>query len=371
MRGADELTYIALGYLSTLTSFGKGRSTATQSRIRRELIRNHSSTQTGVATRFVLAHPPTELVHELVRHHRRRIADGASHSAVCASWQHGWQEEQSRHGDLVLLNMTEGFFDCPRKYLLWFRLARSHFPTARFIAVGDDDTYVSLPHLLADLQIVEATMANPATTHVLWGLITWKAFYNNVSQDTSTGFESWSNSDGPAVAKRRRIDSCVSALTRSTHTRSSARQWLEATAQSRQRRSLQARKNAMSVPNIGTTGTVLVKQCRGLPTKTLDAVLSGAIDPTPPWPMANGPLFAISQTLADVVTSDPLPEAWLARVHETDMARWMAKRHNRVPHVLQRCGHRETFQAQAHRTSIHRGPAHENQCLSCHFCMFC
>ena len=42
------------------------------------------------------------------------------------------------------------------KYLLWLREALRRYPRVRFVALGDDDVYISLGHLAADLRLVLA-----------------------------------------------------------------------------------------------------------------------------------------------------------------------------------------------------------------------
>jgi len=294
MATSTREPFVALGLLSTQVGFGRQRSTAAKSALRRMLVRNHTVGLADVATRFVLA--------------------ASDHPTAAA------RAEQAAFGDLVFLNMSESFFDCPRKYLLWLRLARTLYPTARYIAAGDDDVFVALPHLSADLHSVDAGSSDRL---VLWGLVTWKAYFNNATYDTSTGFLSWSHVDALAVSRRKRIDECVAELAGSPL----ARERLLARGEGGRRARSSARSTAYNAS--------AVPACRGLPSKTLSAALRGAVDPQPPFPMVNGPLFALSAELAELVMHDPLPEAWLAGVHATEMARWSAAHGGRVPHLLQ------------------------------------
>ena len=108
-------------------------------------------------------------------------------------------QEAAKHGDMLLINTTEGRFTCSRKYLLWMQHALQLFPSAEYIGIGDDDIYVQLDHFYADLKSIGTHPA--ATSHVLYGLIMWKAYYNNATMVTSTGFTGWGFTDWAAVAQ--------------------------------------------------------------------------------------------------------------------------------------------------------------------------
>ena len=73
--------------------------------------------------------------------------------------------------------MSEGWFDCPLKYVLWLRHARRHYPSAQWIGLGDDDIFVATSHLVLELRLAAASLINggPTAASSLWGLITWKA----------------------------------------------------------------------------------------------------------------------------------------------------------------------------------------------------
>ena len=94
-------------------------------------------------------------------------------------------EEAALARDIVLLNMSETPFRCGIKYILWASYALASFPRAQWIAAGDDDAFVQMEHFEADLRRVATQTAGAP---VLWGLIMWRAYYNNVTMDTSTGF---------------------------------------------------------------------------------------------------------------------------------------------------------------------------------------
>ena len=206
--------FIALGLLSTAGGFGYGRSSGKQSRIRRDKLREmrRSMHAPGVALRFLLARPQRATRLAAACHDRKK-----GWSAACATADRGVASElaaahaeQREFSDLVFLNATEHFFRCPLKYVLWLRVAPTLFPAARFVALGDDDVFVAFHHLEADLRIAHALGGPRALS--LWGLITWKAYTNNATMDTSTGFTGWASDDGGAVRLRRKVEACRDAL---------------------------------------------------------------------------------------------------------------------------------------------------------------
>ena len=145
--------FVALGYLSG------GANAPRRTQIRQVAAKFAGG---GVAYRFVLGVP------ESAREHGPKIA-----------------AEAAVKQDMLLLNVSDTPFRCALKYVQWFAWARVRFPTAAFIASGDDDAYVQLEHFEADLRRVHDQIGSvPA----LWGCIMWRAWYNNVTQDASTGF---------------------------------------------------------------------------------------------------------------------------------------------------------------------------------------
>ncbi len=267
MRGAscgDDAPFVALGVLSSAGSAGK--SSAAQSRLRRDIVRrtNPLDRLCHVAVRWLLANGET-------RHPVNNIE--ALQSA---------RAEAREMGDIVFLNMTESRFRCSEKYLLWFSYAARTFPAARYIALGDDDTHINFAHLAADLRAVHAQAG--ADAHVLYGLIMWKAFYNPIEMSTSTGFHGWSQLDAGAASKRRRIERCRAAR--------------------------------------AAGGNSTAPGCARLPVELLRALELEHVDPhVSPFPMANGPLFAVSRPLAAMIADDLFPAAWLWRLHGTHRVR--------------------------------------------------
>ena len=157
--------FVALGYLS-------GGANAPRRTQIRQLAAKFAGG--GVAYRFVLATP------ERQREHDPKVV------AEAAATQ-----------DMLLLNVSDTPFRCALKYVQWIAWARVAFPSAAFIASGDDDAYVQLAHFEADLRRVHAQIG--AGTPALWGCIMWRAWYNNVTQDASTGFTGWTCADGQVV----------------------------------------------------------------------------------------------------------------------------------------------------------------------------
>lgn len=299
---------VALGVLSTMTGFGRGRSSGGQSFMRRQLMRNATSEYLAhenhpcVALRFLLAWPNSYNESRLETRHRADVAR--------------FQDEQARHGDMIALNMTEGFFRCPLKYLQWLQLAPVLFADAQWIALADDDIFVALDRLALELRLV-ATLTAGDSEPILWGLVTWKTFMNNRSLDTSTGFTGWSYADHVAARKREALERCYAAAT--PHVDASGMLNVSGVTECRQ---LLA---GGQVPEAGRKGS----------TKMISAVQRRAIDETPPWPMVNGPLFAVSRELAHRIGDDQIPPSWLHTIHNTEFARWSERKHGKVPHVLQ------------------------------------
>lgn len=247
--------YVALGLLSAAGAAEK--SNAAQYRARRTKLRQDAqrfecfSRTRQCALRFVLAGARTR-----------------SNAPVLAEAH----REAAEHGDMLLINTTEGRFTCSRKYLLWLQQAPALFPSAEYIGIGDDDIYIQLDHFVADLRSIRKDPQ--ASRHIFWGLIMWKAYYNNATMVTSTGFTGWGFTDWAAVAQRSQMEAC-----RSTSV------------------------NASEV-------------CPGLREDHVEAARLGNIG-SPPFPMANGPLAAVSRSLAAAVAQDDYPPRWLDALVKT------------------------------------------------------
>ena len=348
----DNDAYVALGLLSTLVPFGRGRSSAYQSFTRRSLVRNatRAVATPELALRFLLAWPsPVTNATPVERSVARRKREAEVAPLVLA--------EQHTHGDLVTLNMTENFFECPRKYLLWLSVAPRLCPAARWIAMGDDDEYIQLSRFAMDLRLTQ-NLTDAERQPVLWGLIvrppglarpplsprlaherarprararrrdgvaalarscvactyaqTWKIFFNNHSYDTSTGFPGWNCNDGPAVSRRRAVERCRDTALAA-----------EAAA---------VRGSTLNDGSLNVSSKS--PACGGLLPKQLAAVRRRSVDGGPPWPIANGPLFALSAPLARAMAEDTIPLEWLEGIQRTEYARWSRANGGQVPKPL-------------------------------------
>jgi hypothetical protein len=251
---SNDATFAALGLLSAAGAAEK--STAAQYRARRtklrEDARRFAAFNTGsVAMRFVLA---------------------GGRTAKNALALDEARQEAGEHGDMVLLNASEGRFTCSRKYLLWLRAALAMFPSVLYIGLGDDDIYIQLDHFVDDLRSIRKESG--ATRHIFWGLIMWKAYYNNATMVTSTGFTGWGFTDWAAVAQRTQMEACRS-------------------------------------PSINTS-----LACPGLREDHVEAAQLGHIG-SPPFPMANGPLSTLSRSLAEAIAYDSYPPQWLDALQKT------------------------------------------------------
>lgn len=301
--GLGPETRVALGVLSTAGGFETGRASAAKSALQRAAVRTAArvaGSGHGVALRFVVSlrngrngEPPPERV----------VREAAS------------------HGDLVFLNMTERFYLCAWKYHLWFRHAARAFPAAAWFAVADSDAFVQLAHLGEDLGAVGRLVASgDATRHVLWGLIMWKAYYNKVAEEPAREFSGWLPRDERALGMRRRLERCASLLAN----RSDAPprpEWL-------------LPGKGPDAPYDAWASAVLERSrpCRGLERATRRAL--GRMHAGPPFPFANGPLFALSRPLAELLATGPLVPRWRRRIEATQPVRRYHEHGGRVPYSL-------------------------------------
>ena len=314
---ASMQPYIALGILSAQSN--QGRRT-----IIRQVSNELDSYASGrVALRFVLSVPPTS----------------SSRAELLGAER-----------DLVLLDGRETPFRCGLKYVLWFDVALRTFPGAAYVAAGDDDAYIQLSHLEADLRLVHAQVGAAPT---LYGLFQWRSHYDNVTLDTSTGFMGWGFSDGRAMAVRRAMGACRDEVRNVSAQRRAA---LLAELLAARPGKYAARKGATSVraPLSATTAAAFprcaivakigsTQRRREANEKRISAILLGRVEwEVPPFPVANGPLFAASRALASMVAADlalgdidnPAPRAdgayagpngWVAQLEATELGRrWNA-----------------------------------------------
>lgn len=207
-------------------------------------------------------------------------------------------------------------FGCGVKYVEWFRVALTRYPTARYIAAGDDDVYVQFDHLHAELMSLVSSTARALTAapaamgaapaasaaneleqapghnpRVYWGLILWRAYYNNWTMEPSANFEGWSVSDASAMRTRRGLERCMDAA------RAASGGFTGAFTS-------RGRKTTAPAP----------RACASIAPEMVAEMRRGELDAsTPPFPIANGPLFALSRPLASDVVADALPSEWLQR----------------------------------------------------------
>ena len=114
-NGASPL--LALGVFSAAGSSGQASGAQYQSRrasLRSSAARFGEQLAHTVAMRFVIATHETASIHD----------------------------EQTRHGDIVLLRVTETRFNCALKLLLWLEHCSKSFPSTPFYGIADDDTYL-------------------------------------------------------------------------------------------------------------------------------------------------------------------------------------------------------------------------------------
>ena len=292
----DSHAFVAVGLLSIAyptRSSANLRSSPHLAQQRRQRIREFSSAGTSVALRFVIA---------------SRVPPSSSWSDAAELGLHETLQAEEPLKDLVLLNVSENFFTCPRKYLLWLAIALDCFPVAQFIGTGDDDVFLQLPHLLGDLQQVHMQLQAEQygqVHHVLYGRITWNIYLGKTTMDTGT-FGGWSTHDMDAANSRVILEACNEKFVRSQ---------LDA-ADFLTRIFGGWFAGARRHENKTYGGS-----CARLSKALVAGALKDGIDSAPPWPMAQGPLFAVSRTLARLMATDPMPEQWLAQLQETPMAR--------------------------------------------------
>lgn len=266
---AEPPPLVALGVLS---SFGaSGQASAAQYLGRRTSLRDGSRrfAQVGLNVRltFLIATPPALT---------NRAALG---------------DEQREHRDIFVLPMNESRFNCALKPLIWFAHCAIAFPQTHFYAIADDDTYLQLAHLEAD---VRSLLPMDDGALVLYGLVMWYAMYDNVTMVPHEAWGGWLPTDAMAVKLRRRIERCRDARGRALSSSHSARD-----------------------------------PCTRMASASRETIArNGLADDVPPWPVVNGPLFAVSRSLARLLVDDPYPRTYLERLHGTARVRAALSRRN-------------------------------------------
>ena len=300
----------------------------------------------------------------------------------------------TKEQDLVLLDGKETPFRCGLKYVLWFDVALKSFPGATYLAAGDDDCYIQMSHFDADLRRVHAQAGSAPT---LYGLMQWRSHYDNVTLDTSTGFMGWEFYDAQAMRIRRSMEACRDEVEASGYSPQRRAQLLAelltlrrgdenapaaagasgAATDSPGRRLTGRGKTAGKSLGAGAGGVrtrrrgggvastsasavaTAFPRCAALSAneKRLSAILLSHVDwELPPFPVANGPLFAVSRGLASMLAADLAlgdvttpprsdgiyrgPNAWAAELEATPLGRrWHASLEPggpRVPELAKR-----------------------------------
>ena len=276
-NGAAEAVLVAVGVFSKMGD--QGKTSASDSLSRRMRMRNGTNSFANlgrsVAVRFVIGQPHGALVDEAAAEH-------------------------SRYGDMIAVALNESVFHCALKPLLWFAACAKVYPRASFYAVADDDTYLQLDHLEADLRSVRAY---GHSDHIMYGLVMWYAALDSVTMATHESWGGWNFFDKSARRQRQQMVRCRNATLR--------------TPQS-------------------TTAASKGGPCAGLTRPQQHTIERGGLDDlVPPWPVVNGPFYALSATLAQLLIADPRPHEYMRRLLATPFVRaqqaWAQTRESKVP----------------------------------------
>ena len=328
--------FIALGVLSSAITYETGRTTASKCRQRRDRIRDavrKFGTESGVVMRFLLS----------ANYSRRASERTQEANAALLLEAH---REAHAFGDIEFLDTEESFHKCAWKKLLWYKVALQRFPSARYLAIADDDAYVQLAHLAADLRSVSTR-----SPYALYGLILWKAFFNAVSLEPSTFHSGWGYADFAAANLRERIERCRTSLATNASSSSSSSgsgsglvMGRRLTSRRQQRRgggaaakakAKKAKKKAGASAAAPSSSSTTTPACSKLPAKLVGIIERGEVHPSDPYPFASGPLFAVSRELGALLLSDPFPRTWLTQLESTPALRFYQQK-GRVPFVLRK-----------------------------------
>ena len=137
--------FIALGVLSSAITYETGRTVAAKCLARRDRIREatrrFANLDSTVVMRFLLAANFSQRASLETRMSNAKLYDDA-------------HREAALHNDIIFLNMTESFHLCAWKKLMWYQLALIRWPAAQFFAIADDDSFVQIAHLEADMRSI-------------------------------------------------------------------------------------------------------------------------------------------------------------------------------------------------------------------------
>ena len=276
----------AVGIMSSMGA--SGQASAAQYRSRRRYVResfaNFPNVGQSIHVRFLIATP------------------SAQEAAIQGS--DSWQTEVRLHGDFVFLAMNESRFSCALKPLLWYEHCLKHFASAHFFAIADDDTYLQLGHMESDIRSLRDGAAERL---VMWGLVMWYGAYDNVTMVTHETWGGWSYADGGAVKMRRRMDRCRQFAAK-YHTLDG--------------------RDAASAPRAtrrrGHSGAP--DPCSRLTPAGRATIVRDGLSDQVPWPIVNGPLFAVSNRLARLLVNDPLPRKYVSDLHQTSRVKMALNR---------------------------------------------
>ena len=263
MPPTTDTPLVALGVMSSAGT--SGQATAMQYVERRNKVRSqhrafaHVLATHVVEVRFLLGVAPN------------------SSSADAALALAKLNEEAELHKDILRLPMADSRFSCARKPLLWYAHCAKAFPSARYYAVADDDSYVHIERLALDLRSLITNGAAASEDYVLWGFIMWYGVYNNITMVTHEAWGGWQTIDRGARRQRQHLGLCRTDPSR--------------------------------------------RVCKKLAGWAKETLQSGGLSDVPPWPVANGPLFAVSRALGRVLVEDSIPANYLEALHQTPRVR--------------------------------------------------
>jgi len=308
----EEGPYVAVGVLSSAIQFETNRASTSKLRLLRtrwrESASRFSNLNGGIVFRFVLSPPPQ--------------TSNAERRAKYARDFEAAQAEAAQHSDMVFVNMTELFYLCAWKKILWYRYATATFPTARFIMVADSDTYVQLEHLEADLRNTQALIdAGEATEFVHYGLVLWKPFVNRLTLEPAPAqfHAGWGFADRAAASLRARLEDCHASRVASGAAKAAG----AGAAGGGHCQSRRCEKECG-----GTACAAICGQWRSRELTHVDSMHAA-----PPYMFTAGPLFGLSRSLARLIAADSGPAAWREEMEQTEVVKWYLKR-QRVPIAL-------------------------------------
>lgn len=282
MSASSSDPFAALGIMSSVGASGQANAAQYASRRThvRDSLRWFGNVGRTIQVRFMMAEPRVE--------------------------SEALRDERRQHGDVVLLPMNESRFNCAVKPLLWYQHCLEAFPNTRFLAIADDDAYVQLEHMEADLRSLPT-----AERLIMWGLVMWYGAYDNVTMVTHEEWGGWGYADSGAVKTRRRMDRCqASAGGGGTSAIGAVRKGGAAPDEGRRRRRGRASERGVGGPSADACSRLNAAARATVSRRGLDSA-------TAPWPVVNGPLFAVSSALARLIVSDPLPRRYLDALHRT------------------------------------------------------